>query len=388
MIILDKPYISDFLIETIKKYNIPVLKTDLSEKLLNGKTKLLVTEDDAVLHFKNNQQAKLYTNSENSIAWIENKLKFTDLPEKINIFKDKYRFRQLLKPLFPDYFFKSIHINDLENTDVSGFPLPFILKPSIGFFSMGIYKIDKYEDWDKAVSDIKKEMIQIEGMYPKEVLNTSKFIIEECIKGEEYALDCYYDNEGNPVILNILKHLFASENDTGDRIYFTSANVLKEQLKPVEDFLSKVGKLTEIKNFPVHIEIRIEDGKIQPIEFNPLRFGGWCSTADLTAYAWNINSYDYFLSGKKPDWEQILKNDKGSTYNLIVLDNNSGIEGKDIKHFDYDKLLNSFTKPLELRKTDYKKFPVFAFLFAQTDDENAEELKNILKSDLREYISV
>ena len=86
--------------------------------------------------------------------------------------------------------------------------------------------------------------------------------------------------------------------------------------------------------------------------------------------------------------KQILKNDNGHAYNLIVLDNNSGIAGKDIKRFDYDKLLKSFTKPLELRKTDYKKFPVFAFLFAKTDDENAEELKNILKSDLREYISV
>jgi hypothetical protein len=388
MIILDKPYVSDFLLETIKKYNIPVLKTDLSEELLYDKNKLLITEEDAILHFKNNSQAKLYTNSENSIAWIENKLDFTDLPKKINIFKDKYRFRELVKPLFPDYFFKSIHINELESTDVSGFPLPFILKPSIGFFSLGIYKINAHKDWGKAVSDIKKEMIQIEGMYPKEVLNTTKFIVEECIKGEEYALDCYYDNNGNPVILNVLKHLFASENDTGDRIYFTSAKVLKEQLKPVEDFLSEVGKLTKIKNFPVHIELRIKNGKVQPIEFNPLRFGGWCSTADLTAYAWNINSYDYFLSGKKPDWKQILKNDNGHAYNLIVLDNNSGIAGKDIKRFDYDKLLKSFTKPLELRKTDYKKFPVFAFLFAKTDDENAEELKNILKSDLREYISV
>ena len=388
MIILDKPYVSNFLLETIKKYNIPVLKTDLSEELLYDKNKLLITEEDAILHFKNNSQAKLYTNSENSIAWIENKLDFTDLPKKINIFKDKYRFRELVKPLFPDYFFKSIHINELESTDVSGFPLPFILKPSIGFFSLGIYKINAHKDWGKAVSDIKKEMIQIEGMYPKEVLNTTKFIVEECIKGEEYAIDCYYDNNGNPVILNVLKHLFASENDTGDRIYFTSAKVLKEQLKPVEDFLSEVGKLTGIKNFPVHIELRIKNGKVQPIEFNPLRFGGWCSTADLTAYAWNINSYDYFLSGKKPDWEQILKNDNGHAFNLIVLDNNSGIAGKDIKRFDYDKLLKSFTKPLELRKTDYKKFPVFAFLFAKTDDENAEELKNILKSDLREYISV
>lgn len=386
MIILDEPYVSDFLIETVKNYKIPVLKTKFSQSLLGSNSKLLVSEQDAIMFYKDNPQAKLYTNSENSISWIENNLDFTGLPEKINTFKDKLRFRELIKSLYPGYFFKGIHINDLEDTDVSDFTFPFILKPAVGFFSLGIYKINTPEDWQKAISGIKIEMGQIDGMYPKEVLDTSRFIVEECIKGEEYALDCYYDDKGDPVVLNILKHLFYSDDDTGDRIYFTSAKVIKELLKPVEGFLSKIGKLTKIKNFPVHIEIRLSEGKIQVIEFNPLRFGGWCTTADLTAHAWNINSYDYFLSGKKPDWEQILKKGTGKAYNLIVLDNNSGIAGKDVAGFDYDKLLKGFTKPLELRKTDYKKYPVFGFLFAETTNENAEELKNILKSDLREMI--
>ena len=34
-------------------------------------------------------------------------------------------------------------------------------------------------------------------MYPKEVLDTSTFILEGYIEGEEYAIDCYFDNEGN-----------------------------------------------------------------------------------------------------------------------------------------------------------------------------------------------
>ncbi len=29
--------------------------------------------------------------------------------------------------------------------------------------------------------------------YPEAVVNTSKFIIEEYIQGEEYAVDAYYD---------------------------------------------------------------------------------------------------------------------------------------------------------------------------------------------------
>jgi hypothetical protein len=40
----------------------------------------------------------------------------------------------------------------------------------------------------------------------------------------------------------------------------------------------------------------------------------------------------------------------------------------------------------ELRKIDFKKYPVFGFLFTQTHKENAAELEHILKSDLKEYV--
>ncbi|OQX99512.1 MAG: ATP-grasp domain-containing protein [Bacteroidetes bacterium 4572_117] len=387
MIILDKPYVSDFLIQTVIKYKMPVLKTEFSLEILNGNKELLITEEEAILQFKNNETVKLYTNSENSISWIEKNLKFTNLPEKVKIFKDKVQFREFLIDLYPDYFFKGIHLNDLESTDVSDFPLPFILKPAIGFFSMGVYKIDHHNDWEKAVIDIKKEIGQIKGLYPEEVLNTTKFIVEECIIGEEYAIDCYYDNNGKPVILNILKHLFSSDKDTSDRVYITSTELIKENLEKIEQFLSETGKLSDVKNFPVHVEIRIDQGKIQPIEFNPLRFGGWCTTADITNYAFGINSYEYYQSSLKPNWEQIFKENSGNIYSVIVLDNSSGIEGKNISSFDYDKLQKNFEKPLELRKANYRKFPVFGFLFAETRKENLQELEYILKSDLREFIS-
>ncbi|RLD83193.1 MAG: ATP-grasp domain-containing protein [Bacteroidetes bacterium] len=387
MIILDKPYVSDFLIETVIKYNIPVLETELSKQLLNGNKELLITEEEAVLRFRKGKSARLYTNSENSIAWIEKNLEFTNLPEKVKLFKDKVKFRELIKGLYPKYFYKGIQLNDLEKTEISGFPLPFILKPAIGFFSMGVYKIDKYKEWKQAVVDIKKEIEQVKGLYPEEVLNTTEFIVEECIKGEEYAIDCYYDDEGKPVVLNILKHLFSSDQDTSDRVYITSTEIIKENLEKIEHFLSEIGKLSNIQNFPMHVEIRIDNGNIQAIEFNPLRFGGWCTTADITNYAYGINSYEYYQSSLKPDWKQIFEENSGNIYSIIVLDNSTGIEGKNIKSFNYDKLQEYFKKPLELRKTDYKKFPVFGFLFAETRKDNVQELEYILKSDLREFIS-
>ena len=143
-----------------------------------------------------------------------------------------------------------------------------------------------------------------------------------------------------------------------------------------------------VKNFPVHIELRRDnDGALLPIEVNPMRFGGWCTTADMSFIAYGFNPYLYFFLQKKPNWSEVLKGKEGKLFSIIVLDNSTGIDINEIKSFDYENLLSCFEKPLELRKIDYKKYSVFGFLFTETRDDNFIELKNILDSDLNEFVS-
>ena len=85
--------------------------------------------------------------------------------------------------------------------------------------------------------------------------------------------------------------------------------------------------------------------------------------------------------------QEIFKGREGKRFSLIVLDNSTGKEGEEIASFDYEKLLSNFEKPIELRKVDHKKYPLFGFLFAETREENFIELENILNSDLNEFIS-
>ncbi len=142
-----------------------------------------------------------------------------------------------------------------------------------------------------------------------------------------------------------------------------------------------------MSNFPAHVEIRrTDEGEIVPIEVNPLRFGGWCTTADMTAAAYGFNPYVYYFKNKKPDWDEILSTRAGKHYSLVVLDNSTGYEGRNIAKFDYDALLATFENPLELRKIDYREFPVFGFLFLETREESFGELERVLKSDLREFV--
>jgi hypothetical protein len=78
----------------------------------------------------------------------------------------------------------------------------------------------------------------------------------------------------------------------------------KQSLKSIKlilnIFLSKIGKELHLKNFPAHAEVRIdENGKIIPIEVNPLRFGGFCTTADLLGVTLGFNEYKCFYENKK-----------------------------------------------------------------------------------------
>jgi hypothetical protein len=384
MILLDKPLISDLLKNTIRQGIIPAF--DSGDVITPGELPLQ-DEKALIASFKENPAQRLHTTSENAIGWIDEKLHFTGLPQKISLFKNKVAFRKLTQDMFPGFFFHEVIFEGLDKLDISGFPFPFIIKPAIGFFSMGVHKVNDKNAWKDVKTLIQSEVNDIQAIYPTAVLDTRSFIIEAVIEGEEYAVDAYYDDHGKPVIVGIMKHLFAGAEDVSDRVYITSRKIILETLKTFDDFLNDIGKRAGLKNFSLHVEVRIDEkGKLLPIEVNPLRFGAWCTSADLAHYAFGINSYAAYINNQIPDWESILSGGDDCIYSIIILDNSTGYQTKNIASFDYEKFLSGFSHPLELRKIDYHRYPIFAFLFVRTEEKELEEIEKILHSDLREFI--
>lgn len=387
MIILDEPYVSDFLQETIREHELPLVLTDTARALGFGSEAYCWNEATAVHHIHTSPHRPIYTNSENAIGWVARHLAFTDLPAQIALFKDKVKFRELIRPLYPHFFFHQVPLPDLDGLDIDTLPMPFVIKPTTGFFSLGVHKVSDTSEWTAVKAAIHTELAQANGLFPRQVLDATRFIIEECIPGDEYAIDAYFNAAGEPVILNILKHVFSSVADVSDRIYISSKEIIETHLARFTDFLARLGQLTGVQNFPVHVEVRLDaTGQMQPIEVNPLRFGGWCSTPDMTAYAYGFNPYLYFLRGQRPDWGAILADKAGKLYSLIILDNSTGLAPDQIAAFDYERVMAQLEKPLELRRLDYRRFPVFGFIFAETQADNYAELDAILKSDLRAFV--
>lgn len=387
MFLLDKPYVSDLLKKTLVEEGIPVIDTPASREfsLLPGTT--LISEDEAVALMRQDPRRRVYTNSENALAWIAEKLPFTPLPESAARFKDKLSFRRRTSSLFPDLFFRGASLEELQRITPTELPFPLILKPAVGFFSMGVYRIDTPGQWLAVLEKLGRELEEGRGLYPPQVFNSAAFILEELIEGAEYAVDAYYDETGEPIILNIMEHLFSSGADVSDRVYVTSAAIMGENLEEFTAFLRDIGRCVGTASFPIHLELRRrEDGVLLPIEVNPLRFGGWCTTADLAATAFAYNPYVCYFRGQRPDWKAILAGREEALYAIVVLDNSTGIPGGEIRGFDWDKLGSRFRRILAVRPVDYRAYPVFGFLFLECRAGDHRELDAILRSDLREFL--
>lgn len=385
MFFIDKPFVSDFLKTTVQVHGIPVVETESVATLNLLPDTRLISPEEAAGH----SGKPVYMNSENAIGWLAQQPAFAALSAKINLFKNKATFRRLTQPLFPDLRFQELAPAELSEHELPDVPFPFIIKPSVGFFSLGVHYVESQSDWPSTVRAIREELAEIQGLYPSEVMNCNSFIVEQCIEGEEYAVDAYFDADGEPVILGVLQHVFSSAEDVSDRVYITSKSVVEENMEAFSAFLKSIGELAGIRKFAVHVELRIDfDGSILPIEVNPMRFGGWCTTADLTHHAFGINPYVCYARQEPPDWTDILAKQADDLFALVVLDNSTGIPASKISAFDYDALLTRFENPLELRKFDVADYGIFGFLMTRTRPDNMAELTAILHSDLSEFVTM
>lgn len=385
MIILEKPYASEFLIDTIVQNDWPVLKNDaiLEADIEEGAIDLIPSEV-AKNYYLTQEYPLIYANSENAISWVLENLPASNLSDYIRLFKDKIAFRELLKELYPDFYYESVEFSDLKNMPPDNVKFPVVIKPAVGFLSFGVHTVRTDKEWTDTIKRLESEMKEAEALYPDNVVNSSKFIIEQLIEGEEFAIDAYYDRDGEPVILNIFQHPFFNEKDVSDRIYLMSTGIMIKYMAKFALLLREIGKLKNIRNFPMHIEIRVtSDGTIIPIEVNPMRFAGWCTT-DVSKYAWGINVYECFFNQTRPDWNRILSEGRKEVYYFSMAEVPQGIDKNRLKNFDYNGFLKNYSNVLEVRRINPLCNPLFAIIFGSTTRK--DEVVKILSLKTTDYI--
>lgn len=383
MIILDKPYVSPFLSSTLADTQVPVIiNGDISVPHADRLNHL--THQELIQQMTDNDHHPILTNSENAFVQLEKQLPNSALVEKISLFKNKLLFRQWLHNYYPSFFFRDVSITELSTIDPNDFSFPIIIKPAVGYASLGVYRVANKNEWYATCKLIEAEVQLSNKLYPNSVYDSSTFIIEEWIQGNEYAIDAYFNQAGEPVVLNVFKRMFSHEGDTSDRIYYTSKQVLKEALSSVQSFLQVVGQKAELRNFPLHVEIRMKsNGELVPIEVNPLRFAG-IGTNELGYYAYGVNTYKSFIQQTKPDWDSILSTMDDSIYSFFCADIPNSIDPNMIESVDEEGLRRNFSQVLH----SYTLFPkdpcTFAVLFYKSD--SLEENRQLIDLDLSPFL--
>lgn len=385
MFILEKPYVSEFCVDTIVQHDWAVLDNDaVKDSGIEEGAFRLWTSEKASNNYQMQEYPLIYANSENAISWVLENLPKSNLSDYIKLFKDKIAFREMLKELYPDFYFQAVEYEELKALNKNDIQYPVVIKPAVGFLSLGVHIVRSKDEWEKSLGLIDKDMALAKTLYPEEVVNSSKFIIEEMIEGREFAIDVYYDRNGEPVVLNIFEHIFSDKNDVRDRLYIMSASIMVQFMAKFTRLADDIGKMRNVRNFPAHIEVRVtEDGRIIPIEVNPMRFAGWCTT-DVAKYAWGINVYEYYNNQLRPNWNEILLNAGVETYYFAMAEVPSGTKKSEIREFDYKSFLANFSNVLELRRINFKVHPLFAVIFGSTKDK--QELQRIVRLDTQEYI--
>lgn len=387
MMIFDEPYVSPEVAAYAAVRQEPVLDNAMARACAREydlALNLLPDESFAALCREN--APRLYTCSENALEWVYEKSGNGPLVKSIEKLKDKAVCRELLRPLYADFFFRKVSAEELAVLPFEALKIPCVLKPAVGFFSLGVHCIENVSQWEAARSAVAAESARWREQYPPGVVDGAAWLLEEYVQGEEYAVDVYFDAQGKAVICNILRHEFSSAADVSDRLYYTSTDIIESRLEELESWFNQLNGLLGLRNFPAHVELRRDHtGRKAPIEFNPLRFAGWCST-DVSLFAWGFHSYGCFLEGARPCWEEALRGKAGKLYTLMVL--NKPDNCPPVRHFDYAALCGNFDKVLRLRKADFTRFSHFGFLFTETPQDRREELDRMARSSLLEYIRV
>ena len=164
------------------------------------------------------------------------------------------------------------------------YDFPLFIKPLDGSSSINAFKVNNKKELDFFMWYIDKPILQ------------------KCVKGTEYTVDCFIDFEGN--IITVVPRI---------RLQTRSGEVLKGRIEKNQLIIEDVKRLIKTLKLIGHITVQCfltEDNSIRYIEINP-RFGGGAPMSIMAGADSTENLYRLLLG------EQLEYNDNyidGATY--------------------------------------------------------------------------
>lgn len=291
----------------------------------------------------------------------------------IEILKDKLQFREILKTIFPDFYFHALKAYEIPQLNITE---KCILKPAKGCFGTAVKIIDSRSDLNEVYQQIQAELNHNGAVFSDTVLSRNDFLLEKYISGEEYAVDMFYDKNGDPQIVNIYHHPIPPNPAYLHMIYYTGKEVFNTIYKQAKDFFGRLNNELNTSNLPIHAEFRLCEGILTPVELNPMRFGGM-GLGSLIYHALGINPYECYLLDQEPDWEKVWSEVPDQDVFAYFIAYNGRTVNRETHAPDWEKLKSKFTRVLLQQPFDYRTQLAFGIACLQEPKDRIAELLKI-----------
>lgn len=250
--------------------SLPAVKHTVALPLFSNEDEALKIIEDQYKHHPFDGMLTLFEPALNFAAKAAKKLNLPYLSESViencrnkNLTRRIMQEHRLNTPIF-------IELAEEEVPDKADLQFPLVVKPTNGFSSQGIIRVDDYETLIQAVKKVWEINHTELGKF---VYGKGGVILESFIDGPEFAIETISSN-GVVTVLSV--------GDKGDckgpyfeeGIYISPANIDNELRQNICDEVRRVVLALGITEGPAHVELRIDkDKKPYVIEVAP-RIGG------------------------------------------------------------------------------------------------------------------
>ncbi len=294
--------------------------------------------------------------------------------------KNKVAFREILKPIYPDFFYKPVTLYELQNVSLDP-EKKYFVKPVKGYWGSGGRAIHDGIDLVSITDEIRAELKYREQIFSNAVLSQENMIIEEFLEGEEYAVDMFYDDQGAPVITNICHHPLPKHREYLHVLYYTSHAFYDGLYQRFINFFTQLNRELQARSLTIHGEFKDHSNQLIPVELNPLRFGS-DGFADLPYHAFGFNPFLAFAENRKPDWKTLWKAKQDHYFGYCLGYNGTNV---DLQHYrpDLRKFRNLFTKILTDNAMNYQQQLAFSAVYVE--ETSLEKIFDLLNVDFEEF---
>lgn len=315
---------------------------------------------------------KLICTSESVLDLLIDSLDLADpRAHAIQQMKDKHLFRNLTSAINPDFYFKEFHPSELESLSLDP-ESRYVLKPSKGCFGTGVRTFTGSADLNAIGHEIIAEIERNSSVLSDSVLSNDRLILEEYIAGEEYAVDVFFDSQGEVHITNIFHHPMPQNSAYLHMLYYSSRDTHNLIYPLAIDFFEQLSSQLDLRNMPIHSEFRLVNGALIPIELNPMRFGGMGLT-NLNSPTLGINAYQQFIEESKRDWAATW-NSQPELVNVFFIAYNGTHIDKTTHQPNWPLLRDHFSEIIREIPFNYQQQLTFGILILREEQSILAEL--------------